>query len=274
MQRIVHEVELDIFRFDYRPCRVYQERIADYYQDGKPRFEWERLRQKRLVQGDQVMERVCGPCPFNLLDTAEGCKVRIESLPAFITALAHLRPSTPLIAYTFSDDILGLDDTALLCTELQAVARDFASTTWPVAMFYDRDEPRRTKDGSLRELDFVEWDGNEETFLYSNPGYTIALTEQGLLVRELDGDVLPNRYRRLWQESAAVWGETMQGDTLPFIPRSHQVPAWDSSGPFSRTQLRFVEMPLLGIYADVVDTLSAFGEVALAHHIGLRIHRI
>ena len=268
----LHDVEIDLFGFVYRPCRLYQERIADYYLNGKPRFEWEKLRQRRLVSGDGTQLRVCTPCPLNVLAEAEGCKVRIEALSSFLAVVSTLRPGSLLSRYSFTDDLLSLDDTALLLEECQVLARVLEHATWPVAQLYDGQEPRRSKTG-MRELVFIEWDGSEETFIYSNPGYSLALTREGILVRESSGEVMPERFARLWQESASVWGETIGGRTLPFIPTSDQVPAWDGKGMFSRSQIRFLEMPVLQIYADVVDTLSVFSQTAVDHQVGLRIRR-
>jgi len=269
----LHDIEIDIFGFPYRPCRRYQEKIADYYLDGKPRFEWERLRQRRLVQGDGVQERVCGPCPLNLLASAEGCKARVEALTSFQAVVAHLRPGSLVASYASQRDVLDPEATAALATECQQLARFLEDKTWPVAQLYDGHEPRRSKDAGLRELVFIEWDGSEETFIYSNPGYSLSLCHEGLLVRDSDGAQMPERFARLWQESASVWGETIGGRVIPFIPRSDQVPAWDNRGLFTRTQIRFLEMPVLQIYADVVDTLCVFSQTAVEHLCGLAVRR-
>ena len=43
-----HKIRLDVYRVSYRACRPYQEKIDDFYDNGKIRFQWDMIRQAYL----------------------------------------------------------------------------------------------------------------------------------------------------------------------------------------------------------------------------------
>lgn len=275
MVQSLHLIEIDIFRVPTRPCRHYQERIAEYYLSGKPRFEWDKMRQKNLMEGDLAIERVCETCNLNLLGGAEGCKIRVEGLDSFLRMLAQIRPETTLTRYSFADDLLGRDDAEAVYDEFQVLSELLVGVTWPVAQIYDRGEPRPNSSGGMRRNEYFEYQGgDEETFIYSNSGYAVALARDGLVVRESLGAALPERFVRLWKDGASVFGETVGRRVLPFLPLEDQLPAWDDSGPFFPTELRFEELPALEIYGDIVETFLVYAPAAAHQNTGLKITQV
>jgi len=48
-----HRLKIDISRVSYRICRPYQEKIDDFYESGKIRFQWDMIRQAYLLSGEQ-----------------------------------------------------------------------------------------------------------------------------------------------------------------------------------------------------------------------------
>lgn len=271
MAGTLHLVEIDIFQIPFRPCRQYQEKIADYYLSGRPRFEWEKMRQKLLIEGNRAIEQVCSGCRLNLMNEAEGCKIRVESVTSFMAMVGQVRPESKLVSFTFNDDLLDTDETRMLYDEIEYLAEELKERTWPVAQVMDGGMPRRNESG-IRQTVFYEWVGGEaETFIYSNPGYTVAISSEGLVVRESLGADLPERFQRLWKDGASVYGETQGGRIMPFLPIEDQLPAWDESGMFTETSLQFTEAPALDVYGDVVESLLVYAQAAIEHNVGLKI---
>lgn len=274
MLRSLHLVEIDIFPIAYRPCRLFQERIADYYNSGRPRFEWEKMRQKHLMEGSTAILEVCGGCGLNVLADAEGCKVRIEGLTTFLGIVSTLEPENRLVGFSFSDDALSHSDTLNLHEELERLSQVLADVKWPVAQIYVDGEPRPDPTG-MRAALFFEFEGGERpTLIYSNRGFTVNLGRDGLEVDESTGTNLPERFSRLFKDGANVFGETVGGRLMPFLPIENELPAWDDTPMFGRSEIRVIELPLLDIYADVIDSLSVFSSVALSNNVGLRFSAV
>lgn len=271
MLRSLHLVEIDIFQVAYRACRTFQERIADYYNSGRPRFEWEKLRQKHLMEGDQTIVGVCASCGLNVLADAEGCKVRIEGLTTFLSILNTIDPHHQLGGFSFADDVLSHNETRHLHDELERISQVLLEVKWPVAQIFVNGEPRPDPTG-MRAALFYEFEGGSGvTTIFSNKGFTVGLGRDGLEVEETGGVNLPERFSRLWKEGANVYGETVGGRMMPFLPVGTELPAWDDTPMFSRSEIRVIELSLLDIYADVIDSLSVFSSVALSNNVGLRI---
>jgi hypothetical protein len=273
LERSLHLIEIDIFQIAYRPCRPFQERIAEYYQSGKARFEWDKMRQKNLIEGDQNIVRVCATCNLNLLQGMEGCKIRVEGLNTFVAMLARLRPDTVMTRYNFSDDLLGYDDTRDLLHELRELADWLPTVAWPVAQIFDRGQPRASG-SQLRPYEFYEWEGSGETFIYSNPGYSVCLGKDGIIVRESLGAALPEVFLRVWKDGASVFGETIGGRLMPFLPVENLLPSWDEAGPYVMSELRFIEMSAMDIFGDIVESLLVWAPTALDHNTGLKISQV
>lgn len=274
MHRSLHLIEIDIFQLAYRACRPFQERIADYYMSGRPRFEWEKLREKMLMEGDSGMVNVCASCGLNILAEAEGCKVRVEGLTTFLGIVAGLVPQTRLVGFSFSDDVLSRDDTRVLHEEIERLSLTMTEVMWPVAQIFVGGEPLLDEAASCG-VQFTEFLGGEAmTVLYSNRGYTVGLDKDGLVVAESLGSAMPERFVRVWKDGANVYGETVGGRLFPFMPIENELPAWDDSPIFASSELRLVELPLLDIFADVVESLLVFSSVALANNTGLRVQML
>ncbi|MBM3464087.1 MAG: hypothetical protein FJX76_18480 [Armatimonadetes bacterium] len=271
MSASLHNVEIDIFQVPYRPCRAYQERIAEYYMSGRPRFEWEKMRQKFLMEGNQDIVRVCAPCPMNILGTGEGCKIGVESLASFLGMLSHLRPETALTRFMFHDDLLSYEDVKVLWQEFETLNEVLAEVSWPIAQAYDDGVPRPSSAGGLRKVEYYEWEGGEENIIYSNAGYMVGIGRDGIVVRESLGKTLPERFNRLFKEGANVFGETVGNRVMPFMPIDDHLPAWDDSGPFIATELRFHMVPVTEIYGDILETFLVYAPTALEHGAGLKI---
>lgn len=270
--RSLHQLEIDIFSIPYRPCRPYQERIADYYNSGRPRFEWEKIRQKNLMEGDQTIVRVCGSCNLNILGEPEGCRIQVENLNIFLGAVSALIPQTMLTRYTFQDDLISPEETRYVHQEFKTLSEALANETWPIAQIFDDDEPRRSKPGSIRPYETFEWAGNEDdTIIFSNAGYTVAIGRTGIVVRESLGEPLPESFVRLWKQSASVFGETVGGRRVPFLPIKECLPAWDDSRQFVPSELRYLDLSLLEVFGDVVDSFIGFSSVAMSHNAGLKV---
>ncbi len=274
MSRSLHLVEIDIFHVAYRPCRVYQERIADYYLNGRPRFEWERMRHRMLMQGDETIKNVCESCGMNILGDAEGCQIRIDGLTTFLGIVNQLEPHNHLMGFSYADDALSRDDTQRLHEEVERLSGSLGDVKWPVGQIFKGGEPLPDPNG-FRPALFYEFEGGEQmTPVYSNRGYTVGVARDGLVVCESLGEVMPERFCRLWKDGANVYGETIGGRMMPFLPVENEVPAWDDSPLFSSSELRLIELPLVEIYADAIESLLVFSSVALSNNTGLRFSQV
>ena len=104
-----HDLKLDIFRVSYRACRPYQEKIDDFYDNGKIRFQWDMIRQAYIMAGDQTLPAICEQCPLNIKQTCEGCHTEIEGLPAFLNILVKYMPESVLLNYKLYHDFIDID---------------------------------------------------------------------------------------------------------------------------------------------------------------------
>lgn len=270
MLRSRHLLEIDIFQVAYRPCRPYQEQIADFYNSGRPRFEWEKMRQKFLMEGNSAIVDVCASCGLNILAEMEGCRIRLDGLTTFVGIVAGLEPNTRLIHYSFSDDVLSRDETRTLHDEMERLSQSLSEVIWPVAQMYENGEPLPDPDGTHATL-FYEFEGGDQmTVIHTNRGFNVGLSRDGLMVVDRNGQTMPERFSRMWKENASVYGETIGGRQMPFLPVDNELPAWDDSHAFAHSEIRVLELPLLEVFADVVESLTVFSSVAVTNNTGLR----
>ncbi len=74
------ELSIDIFGVQGRPCAEAQERIVDYYSDGRPLFQWEAMRQALAFRGQEDILDYCEPCPLSIFGGLEGCKGHVNNV--------------------------------------------------------------------------------------------------------------------------------------------------------------------------------------------------
>ena len=137
-----HTISLDIIPIAMRPCRSFQERIADYTDDGRPRFAWDELRIYKMLRGDPRLDSICAECPFNIFQTPEGCKGTIFGMEIFLRVVSRLAPDSRWAQLTLDDDKpIPMLMTRVLAREFDDIERRFASSQWTVAQLFREDVP-------------------------------------------------------------------------------------------------------------------------------------
>ena len=259
-----HQIALDILPVGGRPCRVFQERIAEYGMDGRPRFEWEAMRHRMILYGDPTLAGICGPCPLNIMQGPEGCRGTLDSLEIFLRAVARLAPESPWANLPMDPEPLSAEFTRGLYRDLAHLEQVFASNPWRVAQWFRHGAPvlEVFGDGSTRPR-FYTWNGESPPHLVArNEGYQVFLCPHGLIVKALYEDPVPHVFARLWREGSGVYGQTAQGETIGFSMTMARYPEWDTEEPRSEGELRVTELPAAEIFRDTLDMLAVFTGVA------------
>lgn len=260
----LHQLAIDILPIGGRPCRPYQERISDYGSDGRPRFEWESMRHRLILQGDPAIAVVCAGCPLNLMQAPEGCKSTLEGVEIFLRAVARLHPESLWTQLPLDRDALGAETTRELYRDLQKLEEVFARTPWKVAQLFRDGAPVAEEfgDGSSR-LRFYPWNGEAPPHMISsNEGYQLFLCPHGLIVKALYEDPVPHVFVKLWREPGGVFGQTAQGETVGFQMALARYPEWDREDPRGLGELVMTDMPAAEVFRDTLDMLSVFTGVA------------
>jgi hypothetical protein len=276
MLKSLHQMEIDIFKVQWRPCRVFQETISDYYLSGKPRFEWESMRQLWLVRGAGRFAQVCGPCPLCITPVPEGCKAKMEGLSTFLKVVESIAPGALFLRYGYDSIVFDFEATQDLWDDLLDIRHVMESTRWPIAHAFNDGEPSYIvrADGRISYVCY-EWEGLEEdTYIYGNEGYVLSLTKSGINVKENFGNVFPDSYRRLYREGYSVYGENEEGKLTSFPPVKGKIPEWDAEASRRGGELVFLEPPLRDVYKDILGTLADYMKAALAAETGICVRAL
>ncbi|MHB2016286.1 MAG: hypothetical protein ACYCW6_04995 [Candidatus Xenobia bacterium] len=273
MHRTVHRVAIDVYSIPYRGCRSYQERIAEYSMQGRPLFEWDKMRERYFTRRLRDIVDICEPCPLNIFGTIEGCMGDVEGFNAFLKVLMLIRPESSLFKHRYQDEHLSHDQTRALLSEFEAVQELMGSTEWPVAQIYLDGEPKTVN--TPRQYAFVEWEGDDtETFVFSNEGYTVGVSKDGIVVKDAGGNTSPHVYTALRRVRTAVTGETAEGKAFPFDPVRERTPAWDDEPGYVDSELVFHKLPAVEIFNDVLEVFTTCAAIALKHNAGLSIKSV
>jgi hypothetical protein len=271
MFRTLHKVEIDFASVPYRACRPFQEKLStDYGQNGKLLFEWDKMRERFYVHGLPAILNTCTPCPMNVFGGIEGCKGEVEGLTTFLKVLMHLKPDSSIFKHRFQNEYMVHDETRTFIAELHRVVELMASSEWPIAQVL--------MNGYAKEVDgprgfmYYEWEGDEdETFIFSNDGYSVGIAKDGLVVKDASGARQPFYFTSLSRTQTRVVGETGEGQSIAFDPVRDCQPAWDEEPEYVDTELVFTRVMASDLFSDVLQVFSTCGEIALKHNTGLRI---
>ena len=270
----LYQIALDILPVGGRPCRMFQERIAEYGMDGRPRFEWEAMRHRMILRGDPIIATVCGHCQLNLLQGAEGCRGTLENFDMFLRAVARLAPESPWANLPLDQEPLSAEATRHLYRDLAKLETIFASSPWKVAQLFRHGTPLQDEfpDGSTR-LRLHPWNGESPPHLIaSNEGYQLFLCQHGLIVKASFEDPVPHVFVKLWRDGSGVFGQTAQGETVGFQMAMARHPEWNPEEPRSEGELLLTELPAAEVFRDTLDMLAVFAGVAGEAETGILIY--
>ncbi|HEY3999023.1 MAG TPA: hypothetical protein VGO93_09180 [Candidatus Xenobia bacterium] len=270
MYRTLHRVAIDIYTIPYRGCRPYQEKIADYGTTGRPLFEWDKMRERYFIRGTPAIKEICEKCPMNIFGNIEGCQGEVEGLTIFLKVLLHLKPDSTLFRYRYQQDQLSHEETRSFLNELGRVHELLQNTEWPIAQVFVDGEAKQV-DGP-RQVLYYEWEGDDDdTFVFSNDGYSVGIAKEGLVVKDASGRRQPYLFQRLVRTYADVSGETMEGQVIHFDTVRDAAPAWDDEPSLMQTELVYTICKGTDLFGDFLQVLSTVAEVALRHNTGIKL---
>lgn len=271
-----YEIYLDIFKVPFRPCRPYQEKIADYTETGRARFEWEKIYQRWMIFRDPEIAGLCGPCPMNLFPAPLGCEGRIPGLKSLWTFLEGVEPESALLKLRDRGRALEFEEVEGLSEEMRNIPAAISLFQWPVAQVFFLEQPVFVEGLLSTAIPLLfEWNGLEGPgYQYSSEGYLLGRTREGIILRETTGELLPQTFRRLWRESGAVFGETLEGEETMIPAFNGALPAWDSIDPLRDSQLAALEIPASEAFSRPLNILRAFMETSLYGKTGFGIRSV
>ena len=275
------ELSLEIFGYTFRPCRGAQETIYEYHMDGRPRFEWEYLRQLWILERNPRIVDYCSDCPINIMGEVEGCKCQVDNLDIFFRALNELTPDSLWAKIPRDGTPVPSHQTAALLADLLGLKERLKELTWPVAIprqdgspyfeevegFDDLGEPIAMQG----RMNFYAWNGEGPPgLMFLNEGYTIYLSRHGLMVKPTGQDPIPYVFNRLWREDMGVFGEDTRGEQIGFDVLVGRYPTWGASND-SGTELCFESIPAADVFAEILDLFEVFCSIAEEFEVGVLI---
>lgn len=271
-----HQLKIAIFNVPYRHCRKYQERIVDYYADGRPLFEWERLRQNFILRNDQAIASICHGCPLNIYHVVEGCQGDLYGLNSFIQAVGRILPESKFLKLPFDKVTMEAEETLAILKELEVLEKKLKDLRWPVAQLFYDGVPAMTNshDGTARFV-FFEWEGAEDiNFKKGNESYFIGISQQGIVLKDIQGNSIPDEFRRLVKVGPSVHGETLEGNSINLPAINGLAPQWDELNPYADSELVHTYLMASIIFKDVIDALLIFCRTAVNNKTGIIINSL
>ena len=273
----VYEIALNIIPVRIRPCKPYQEKISDFASDGRPRFEWEIMRHKKVAFGDTSIDETCADCSINILQCGEGCRGPIYGLDVFLKAVAHLMPDSKWASLNLEpENDFNAIRTLELAYDLNKVELNFENNNWKVAQLYAYGEPvMEYFDDGFSHPRFYPWNGETPPFLISgNEGYQIYLCQHGIIVKSNFDEGSANVYDKLVRDENGVSGITKDETVVKFTPLMGRYPEWDANDPHAYGELRFLDMKASEVFRDTLNMLTVFTEIARNSKTGFSLNII
>lgn len=271
-----HKIKTDIYRVSYRTCRPYQEKIDDFYDNGKIRFQWDMIRQAYLLADDQTLPAICGQCPLNIRLVCEGCQIEIDGIPTFMNVVTKYMPESILLNYKLQDDILDMDVVRQLYNEMIEFEKLLDTIDWPVAKVLTNGSPVLYPDENGRESElFYPWEGEEDdTYPQGSEAYYWGRNKSGILVKDSFGNKAPYPFVRLYKEGFGVYGVSETGKLHTFVPVMGKFPSWNNADGYGGQELVAAEEKASVVFRRQLDTIIVFAEEAMKNNTGLVIEQL
>jgi hypothetical protein len=273
MKKIPYFVELNVASIPTRSCRYYQEQVYEYLDDGRARFQWDRLRQDYLMNISDIALDICDNCSSNILLDFEGCKGQLYEFETFMKMLPEVKPDSILLQKRVLNALFDMDQTQTIIDEMEYLQEAGWNLFWPVAQVFVDDRPAIFEDSlKCNNLVYQEWSGDDEQIYYtSNDGYHIGLTRDGIVLKKNFGENIPQTFVSLTRKGLRVVGKTETGQMVPISVHRAQFPEWWSENPGVDSELRFTSLPISGIFQDIFNMLIIFSKTALKNLTGVSI---
>ncbi len=267
------ELAVDIFAVNARPCRLAQEKIVDYYSDGRPLFQWEEMRQLFVLKGNNDILRYCDPCFLSVFGGLEGCKGAVEHLDVLFRCLAEQAPESPWNEVPQDGTPIFPDKLRELAMQLELLREALHQHEWPIAQPRYHGDPVREvmADGHLGRRQFFIWDGQgPPSILAHNDGYQVYFSKHGLLVKPTYSDPIPHTFVKVWREERGSFGLSSSGETIGFPISRGRFPVWGFEN-VPGAELVVEVIPTDEAFADTLDILEVFVGMANQFDTGLTL---
>ena len=267
----LYQFSLEVFPVPHRHCRSYQERIADYYNNGRPRFAWEQIRQEYLLQVNNRLEEICAPCPLNLFQAPEGCKQITNDFTAFLNAVRIAKPDSLFLDYNWDNAQIPLGEIGKLIEELENLSFALQSVSWCGAQVFNFGQPQMVYKLGENFPRIHLWEGNEyPNYFYSDQVFMLGIGREGLVLKEI-GSGSEKYYQQLFRQGREVFGKTVEGVTERVESSSPDQIAWEEE-PAQVSELRLVQFPANQAFVSTLKTFLIFAQTALTHRTGIKVN--
>lgn len=267
------EIGVDVFPVAGRPCRESQEKIVDYLNDGRPLFEWERLKQAYAFHNVPRVLEYCDNCFLSIFGGLEGCVGQVGHLDEFFAAIAELAPDSPWNDVNQDGTPVFPDVVRALTEDLERLRIRLHQTEWPIAQprFQGVAIREQLAEGPGRRQ-FYAWNGDgPPSIITHNDGYQLFFSKHGLLVKATHDDPMPHTFLKIWREASGMHGLNSMGQTIRFPIQRGQMPSWGDETPVVGSELVSEAIPTDEVFADVFDILDVFCGVANQFDTGLTL---
>ncbi|MGE0493970.1 MAG: hypothetical protein AB7S38_32475 [Vulcanimicrobiota bacterium] len=270
-----HEIAVDIFGVGSRPCRVSQEKIVDYYTDGRPLFEWEEMRQRFILGSQTKILNYCEPCFLSVFGGLEGCKGEIDNLDILFRAMAEQAPHSPWNEVPQDGTPIFPDQLREMAVQLELLRVTLHQSEWPIAQpRYDGQSVREQLPDGPGRRQFYIWDGEgPPSIIAHNDGYQIYFSKHGLLVKPTYSDPIPHTFVKIWREHRGTFGLSSSGETIGFPISRGRYPMWGFEN-VPGAELVVEVIPSDEAFADVIDILDVFVSLANQFDTGITIRAL
>jgi hypothetical protein len=264
---------LDIFGYPLRPCRIHQEKIADFYETGKPRFEWEKIRQSYILTKDPAILQICAPCPLNLMEQPEGCRGKLRDFAVLLNVFRRFKPDSLFFTYDYAQTVLDKNATIALADELKELKISLNEYPWSAAVVQERPISPLLHTLQEQPLAIYPWDGSaDENWFASRDYILLGIAEEGLLLKDSRDEAPALELNSLWRDGFDIYGETQKGQTLHLAPSPQGLPFFEDYP--QEIEIKFVKLPAAQLFQDSLALWELFLETAVRHKIGIEIKQI
>jgi hypothetical protein len=272
--RIDYELSLDIFRYPLRNCRMHQEKIADFYETGKPRFEWEKIRQSYIIARDPTLIQVCSSCPLNVAGEPEGCHSRLFDFDTLLPILQQLKPESLILSYDYRKAVLDKNAAIAWADELKELTLILNEHHWSAAAVQERAlEPIMDTDMADQYQAIYPWDGSSDESWFAERDYILlGIAQDSVRYKDSRDDAPAFRFTRLWNDNGDIYGETGDAQVLQLASSPEGQPVFEDYP--DGIEIKLVKLPVGKLFHDILTRLEAFLETAVKCRIGIEFKEL
>jgi len=266
----LYQLSLDIFSVLHRHCRQYQEKIVDFYDNGRPRFAWEKIRQDYILQLNNRLGEICAPCPLNLEQLPEGCKLVTNDFFAFLNAVKATEKPSLFLDYNWDKAQIPFKEIPPFIEELEKISFALQNVSWCGAQVFNYGQPQNVMRLGESLPKIYLWEGNPyPNYFFTDQVHMLGISREGLILKEI-GSGSESFYQQIFRQGPEVFAKTLEGRTERIGDPSLPPLTWEEE-PAQISELRLVNSPANLTFVSLLKTLLIFAHNALTHRTGIMI---